>query len=68
MTNETTEKVFNFIRLSDDRPSLADIARGCGLASRSVALYNVRKLAEAGRIIFVSGTHRSIRMPEASNG
>jgi len=61
---DTTERVYEFIRKSDDRPSLEDIRRGCGLASRSVALYHVRKLAEAGRIIFVSGRHRSIRMPE----
>jgi hypothetical protein len=60
----TTERVYEFISKSDDHPSLEDIQRGCGLASRSVALYHVRKLAEVGRIIFVSGRHRSIHIPE----
>lgn len=63
MTN-TTERVYEFIRKSDDRPSLEEIKRGCGLASKSVVLYHVRKLAAEGRIIHIPGIHRSIRIPE----
>jgi hypothetical protein len=62
---ETTQKVYQFIANTvTPNPSLAEIALGCGLASRSVALYHIRKLAERGEIIFVSGRHRSIRLPE----
>jgi hypothetical protein len=65
--NDTTERVYNCIAKSFESMTLGDIALKCGLASRSVALYHVRKLADAGRIIFTPGTHRSIRLAEAVN-
>jgi hypothetical protein len=62
--NNTTERVYEFISKSEGHLTLDDIARGCGLSSRSVALYHVQKLAGLGRIVFVAGRHRSIRIPE----
>jgi hypothetical protein len=65
--NDTTERVYIVISAAPYSMTLAEIAMRCGLASRSVALYHVRKLADAGRIIFTPGTHRSIRLAEAVN-
>lgn len=51
-----------FIRQHGYSPSLEDLRRMCGISSRSVVLYQVRKLEAAGMVAFEPKIARSIRL------
>ena len=63
--NTTTDNVLHFIRTQaakQEYPTLREIMAAEGIASTSVVLYHVRKLAAAGLITYTPGLHRSIRI------
>lgn len=62
MLTDTQRRILNVLE-QDERASVREIQAACGISSTSVVNYNLRRLAEAGKIILPpSGQARNIRV------
>lgn len=70
MSNATQYKVFKFlksyIREHEHPPSLAEIAQGIGVRSRSLISKHIHSLAKAELIDLVPGKYRQIRLKQTT--